>query len=187
MRLRWACRCLQPAHHLPSEAPEAGSGWAGWVGGAPQGSPDSRASSLTPDHLGNLPGAPTCRPGWQPLLQGQDGTCVGGKRPVECSCPTSPSTNPPYPYPAPFLAPPLDTCPTHCSAAPRDSSSGPPRSCKDRRWAGRCSPLVAVGLRHRTSPRVNPHAWSLISAPAWEAPWQAGSATDSCPWDERAA
>lgn len=87
-------------------------GRGGGAGGALQGSSDSRAGSLTPDHLSNLPGVPTagsppCRPGWQ----SQDGACAGGTRPVESSCPTSPAANPPDPHPAPFPAPPWDTCP----------------------------------------------------------------------------
>lgn len=84
----------------------------------------------------------------------------GGTRPMESSCLTSPTANPPDPRPAPsqlLLRTPAPPLPAHCSAAPLDSSSRPPRSCKDRGWAGRHSPLVAVGLRHRTSPGVNPH------------------------------
>ena len=84
----------------------------------------------------------------------------GGTRPMESSCLTSPTANPPDPRPAPsqlLLRTPAPPLPAHCSAAPLDSSSRPPRSCKDRGWAGRRSPLVAVGLRHRTSPGVNPH------------------------------
>lgn len=158
MRQRWAHRCLQPAHHLPSEAPEAGSGWAGWVGGAPQGSPDSRASSLTPDHLGNLPGAPTCRPGWQPLPRGQDGACVGCSRPVESSCPTSPSANPPDPRPTLFLAPPPDTCsaPPTARLHPWVLAPGPHGAVRTGGGPAGAHLSWPWGS-DRTSPGVNPH------------------------------
>lgn len=43
------------------------------------------------------------------------------------------------------------------------------------------------GAPDRASPAVNPHGMVCNSAPTWEAPQQAGSTPDSCPWDEWAA
>ena len=136
MRHRWHEGACNQLIIFPQRLLRGGGGGAG---GALHSSSDSRAGSLTPDDLSNLPGA---------RVAVRMVPVRGARDPWRAAVPPHP---PPIPQ---TLAPPL---PVHCSAAPLDSSSRPPRSCKDRGWAGRRSPLVAVGLRHRTSPGVNPH------------------------------